>query len=333
MAEKLQREVATELLSAAPQQLQIDLAVAHPASSASEGGSVATRRLMKRNIRTRPETPRVAEVPVEEEKDDMAVLLLQQLLRGATRSHLMMKGKEKSLDLVTMLRAAEQLRDVHPSRQQSALDQQIAYEATEALMASAQGAAIAEVLDELAKEQRRMEEVQRVSELVSLAVRERRLREAQESGTRQAEEMLRERQNIVFRKAISIHNQTVDSYLQAIFEKAGAANALEEALVEVCTNSAYLAETVDELQEYTEKADAIVEGLVRGFLMPRLANQCRLREVQLEAHKHRVASRAAVEEIATRALCCLPNQLHNVPVGGSTELQPSGDSHYNQDNS
>lgn len=73
-----------------------------------------------------------------------------------------------------------------------------------------------------------MEEVQRISALANLAVRERRLREAQEAGTRQAEEMLRERENEAFRNAMGLHNQTIDSYLQAIIEKAGSANAYEE---------------------------------------------------------------------------------------------------------
>lgn len=73
-----------------------------------------------------------------------------------------------------------------------------------------------------------MEEVQRISALAQLAIRERRLREAQECGTRQAEEMLRERHSQAFRNAMSIHNQTIDSYLQAIIEKAGSRNAQGE---------------------------------------------------------------------------------------------------------
>ena len=83
-----------------------------------------------------------------------------------------------------------------------------------------------------------MEEVQRISALANLAVRERRLREAQESGTRQAEEMLRERENRLFQNAMGINNQTIDSYLQAIIEKAGAGNAQEEVkmkLIETAT--------------------------------------------------------------------------------------------------
>lgn len=75
----------------------------------------------------------------------MAVLLLQQLLRGATRRHIMLEGKEKNLDLVTMLRAAEQLQDVPMEQQQDAVDRQTALEAAEVLISCAQGVAIAEV--------------------------------------------------------------------------------------------------------------------------------------------------------------------------------------------
>lgn len=88
---------------------------------------------------------RVPQVPIEEECDGLGVLLLQQLLRAATRRHLMLRGKEKSLDLVNMLRAAEQLQDVPPWQQREAVEHQTALEAAEVLMASAQGAAVAEV--------------------------------------------------------------------------------------------------------------------------------------------------------------------------------------------
>lgn len=310
-AATLQREVAAELLTGTSLQLQIDLAAAPPAFSASEGSSVAARRLVKRAVRTRPETPRVPEVPMEEELDAKAVLLLQQLLRAATRRHLMFKGKEKNLDLVNMLRAAEQLQDVPPRQQADAVDEQTALEAAEVLMASAQGMAIAEMLDELAKEQRRMEEVQRISALAHLAVRERRLREAQESGTRQAEEMLRERENLAFQNAMGINNQTIDSYLQAIIEKAGAGNAQEEALLEVCLHSEHLGSVVDDLQEGQEEPQIIVGELVRGLLMPSLASQCQRRDEQIEDHKFRVAARLAVEETVVGALGDGALKVHN----------------------
>ncbi|KAL8435339.1 hypothetical protein Efla_006969 [Eimeria flavescens] len=307
----LQKEVAAELLTGTSLQLQIDFAAAPTSHSVCEGRSVASRRHIKRNIRARPETPRVEEVSIEEEQEVMAVLLLQQLLRGAARRQAMIRGKEKSLDLVNMLRAAEQLEDLPPRQQQEAVDRQTALESAELLLASAQGAAIAEVLDELAKEQRRMEEVQRISALAHLAMRERRLREAQELGTRQAEEMLRERENEAFRNAMRIHNQTVDSYLQAIIEKAGARHAKEEALEELRMQAKHLADVVDELEEQCEAPTTVVGGLIRGFLLPRLENQCRQRDDQLEAHKFHVASRLAVEDAVSSALSGLVQLAEN----------------------
>lgn len=57
----------------------------------------------------------------------------------------MQRGKEKSLDLVNMLRASEQLRDISPRQQREAVARQTAMELAEVLMLSAQGAAIAKV--------------------------------------------------------------------------------------------------------------------------------------------------------------------------------------------
>ncbi|KAL8433016.1 hypothetical protein ACSSS7_004177 [Eimeria intestinalis] len=235
----------------------------------------------------------------------MAVLLLQQMLRGAARRKMMAEGKEKSLDLVNMLRAAEQLQDVPPKQQQEA------------------------VLDELAKQQRRMEEVQRISALAHLALRERRLREAQEAGTRQAEEMLRERENEAFCSAMRIHNQTVDSYLQAIIEKAGARNAQGEALLEVRVHAEHLAEAVDKLQLQNEQPRTVVGGLVKSFLIPRLANQCKERDEQVEADKYRVASRLAIEDsgyVKGNSTGDIAGEAHHQQKG--TEVLPQQTSQY-----
>ncbi|KAL8271116.1 hypothetical protein Esti_004970 [Eimeria stiedai] len=319
-AAALQKEVAAELLTGTSLELQIDLAAAPSTQSASVAGSVAARRLIKRNMRARPETPRVDEVSAEEEQEFMAVLLLQQMLRGAARRKLMADGKEKSRDLVNMLRAAEQLEDVPPRQQQDAVDQQTALESEELLLTSAQGCCHAQVLDELAKEQRRTEEVQRISALVHLAFRERRLREAQEAGTRQAEEVLRERENAAFRSAMCIHNQTVDSYLQAIIEKAGARNAQGEALLEARLHAEHLAEVVDMLQEQNEPPRTVIGGLVKNFLMPQLANQCKERDDQVEAQKYRVASRFAVENSVYSALSALVSRTETGPNSAASPL-------------
>ncbi|KAL8453613.1 hypothetical protein Emed_000748 [Eimeria media] len=262
-AAALQKEVAAELLTGASIQLQIDLAAAPSSQSASEGGSVAARRLIKRNLRARPETPRVDEVTAEEEQELMAVLLLQQMLRGAARRKLMAEGKEKSLDLVNMLRAAEQLQDIPPEQQQDAVDQHTALETEELVLASAQGAAIAEATHPHGNS---------ILEVTSMA-----------NGCYRA-----------------------------------------QALLEVRLHAEHVADVVDKLQEQDEPPRTVIGGLVKGFLMPRLATQCKERNEQVEAHKYRVASRLAIEDSVGSALSALAS-LREPGANASSKLL--GDPH------
>merc|ERR1719440_2627867 len=73
---------------------------------AAAGGGL--KKFHMRNILERPETPRVKEdVLPEEEEQEAAVLLLQRILRGRAYQNRMFEGKEKRLDLINELRAAE----------------------------------------------------------------------------------------------------------------------------------------------------------------------------------------------------------------------------------
>merc|ERR1719446_1328697 len=74
----------------------------------SEAGGDDRRKKVVRAIFERPETPRVKEdVLPEEEQQQAAVLMLQRILRGRSRQNVMFEGKEKRLDLINELRAAE----------------------------------------------------------------------------------------------------------------------------------------------------------------------------------------------------------------------------------
>ncbi|CAE7947719.1 Cfap91 [Symbiodinium sp. KB8] len=65
-----------------------------------------------RNILDRPDSPRDKnDVLPEEEEQESAVLLLQRIIRGRAYQNLMFEGKEKRLDLINELRAAERFAD------------------------------------------------------------------------------------------------------------------------------------------------------------------------------------------------------------------------------
>jgi len=55
--------------------------------------------------------------------------------------------------------------------------------------------------------------------MVRLAEDDRRKREAQESGRRQAEQVLRQREDVLYQELMRVHQGSVDSYLQNIITK------------------------------------------------------------------------------------------------------------------
>ena len=74
-------------------------------------------------------------------------------------------------------------------------------------------------MDNLSKELVRLKQERRIDNMVRIAEDVRRQREAEESGRRQAEQILRDREDVLYQELMSVHQGSVDSYLQNIFEK------------------------------------------------------------------------------------------------------------------
>ena len=88
-------------------------------------------------------------------------------------------------------------------------------------------------LDLLTKELVRLQEERRVAAYVMLAERQRRTREAEESGRRQREERIRRTEDEMFKQMMRVHQGTVDTYLEDIILKSLEKTADEEARKEV----------------------------------------------------------------------------------------------------
>ena len=82
-----------------------------------------------------------------------------------------------------------------------------------------QGTIISETFDRLSKELLRFKQERRIAAMVRLAGNDRRKREAEESGRRQAEEILRSREDLLYEQTMNVHHGTIDSYLQGILSK------------------------------------------------------------------------------------------------------------------
>lgn len=71
-------------------------------------------------------------------------------------------------------------------------------------------------IDFLNKELIRLQEERRIAAFVMLADRQRRMREAEESGLRQREERLRRTEDEIFKQMMRVHQGSVDTYLEDV---------------------------------------------------------------------------------------------------------------------
>lgn len=254
-----------------------------------------------RNIIDRPDSPRLKEdVLPEEEEQETAVLLLQRIIRGRAYQNQMFEGKETRLDLINELRAAERYAETATTVEEKRYIDQLYEKAFEGALESAQGSVISQTLDQLSKELLRFQEERRIAAMVKLAERDRQYRQAQESGRRQAEERLREREDEMFRQIMGVHQGTVDSYLEDVLTDTVEQAAQSRALTEARLKAAKINQVVDRLEATAEEPDVVVRELVHSFQLPHVQREVAKRRVAVENKRFAEAARGALDETYKR---------------------------------
>jgi len=265
-------------------------------STATAGGM---KKIHVRNILgiDRPETPRMKDdVLPEEEEQEAAVLLLQRIIRGRAYQNLMFEGKEKRLDLINELRAAERFAETATTVEEKRYVDQIKEKAFEGVLESIQGSVISQTLDQLSKELLRFQQERRIAAMVKLAEKDRQLRQAQESGRRQAEERLREREDEMFRQIMGVHQGTVDSYLEEVLTNTVEQAAQSRALTEARLKAAKINQVVDTLEASVQEPEVVVRELVHSFNLPHVQHEVVKRRIAVENKRFSEAARGALDE-------------------------------------
>ena len=166
----------------------------------------------------RPESPTFSQKVLlpEQEEREIAILMVQRWLRGRANQKVMFDGKEKRLDLINELRLVESWKDAgeEDGDANDAFEQLQEKALREGILEGVEGAVLSRTLDTLLKELVRFQEEKHIAVIVKFAERHRRLRQASESGRRQAEERLRDRADEMFRQMMDVHQAPVDPYLQ-----------------------------------------------------------------------------------------------------------------------
>ncbi|XP_036602131.1 cilia- and flagella-associated protein 91 [Trichosurus vulpecula] len=254
-------------------------------------------------------TPTLDMCSSEEEEIEMAVVYLQKLLRGRVIQNMMYEGKEKRLELINELRTSHWLQEddrlvkklekqvtLALQRQRNLHEEKMAM--IEDHLGGLEGKVLADMFDFLSKELIRLQEERRIHAFAMLAERQRRIREAEESGRRQVEQRRQREEDQIFKEVIKIHQSTVTSYLEDIILNTEESTAEEQAREEIQK----MAEEINDLAYEIEnrrthlQSEEIVAELVYSFLIPEVQKRFVKEKVRNLQRKHILAAHQIIHE-------------------------------------
>eukprot|EP00118_Oscarella_pearsei_P014101 m.118722 g.118722 ORF g.118722 m.118722 type:complete len:761 (+) comp37662_c0_seq8:17-2299(+) len=274
----------------------------------------------------RPPTPRITTPPPEAEAIDQSVVLLQQLIRGRAIQNKMFEGKQRRLELIRELRSTHALQAAGQREKEAMKYSTLTLQENGQRMSDKEGsvdkvvedlagAQLGQTLDYLGKELVRLQEERRVHAFAMLAERQRKLREAEESGLRQVEERRRRTEDEIFRQLVKVHQSTVDTYLEDIILSSVDKTADQQARSEVRKKAEKINEVAHLLESQRTKlqSEEMVSELVHTFLLPEVEKQTMREKVKRQQRKHIVAAHRVIHETAEEVIAS-----HKVPPRSSS---------------
>jgi len=137
--------------------------------------------------------------------------------------------------------------------------------------------------------------------MVRLAEDVRRKREAEESGRRQAEQVLRDREDVLYQELMGVHQGSVDSYLQTIFHNTIDRTTSFQALQEAKLKAQTLNKFIDKVESKKNNPEVLIKDLVSSFLIPDVQRKQVQKAVQDEEKKFLEAARKTIQSAVANA--------------------------------
>uniref|UniRef100_A0A8C2QGN4 Cilia- and flagella-associated protein 91 n=2 Tax=Cricetulus griseus TaxID=10029 RepID=A0A8C2QGN4_CRIGR len=262
-------------------------------------------RFLQKNPLPKPRlpTPTLEMSSYEEGEIEMAVIYLQKLLRGRVVQNMMFEGKEKRLELILELRTSHALQEddklvkkaekqvtLALQRQRNLHEEKVSV--IENHLGDLEGRVLADMFDFLSKELVRLQEERRIHAFAMLAERQRRMREAEESGRRQVEQRRIQQEDQIFMEVIKVHQSTVTSYLEDIILNTEESTAEEQARAEIEKIADEINDIAYEMENRRTylQSEEIVAELVYSFLIPEVQKDFVKEKVRNAQRKHILAA-------------------------------------------
>jgi hypothetical protein len=234
------------------------------------------------DIKLKENKEKKVEQKVEEVNIAEEIILLQRLLKGRKEQNSMYQGKFKRTELIKELRAADYWKSAGASEEENIILDNYVDKLTNGVIDAIQGNSISQNLDYLSKEVTRINQEKMINAVVNKAEDIRRKREAEEMGKRQAENLLRKRQDIMYKDILDTNQSTMDSYINSLLSANVNKVSKKQVMREIEIKAKKLNTIVDKIESQFIKDDITVKDLVSSFIIPRI-NQNKVEDkVELE---------------------------------------------------
>merc|ERR1719502_927270 len=254
------------------------------------------RRYHKPPPLERPDTPRVGgedEGFGDPAEVEVAVILLQRLLRGRMVQNMVYDAKEKRRELIEELRSVEQLEGTQAEWEEARAEAAKAQHEQAALDSSVgllEGDMVGRSLDYLSKELVHRDEESRLRAIMEQAEEMREQRESAETAMRQSEEAQRGIDDQVYLQLHECHQRGVDNYLDVLVQNVMEDSAEERALSDVKTKTEKLDAVVGELESKYDSTDSVMQDLVAHFLLPEVEREEKRWHIREKENKYKKAA-------------------------------------------
>eukprot|EP00750_Incisomonas_marina_P007997 INCI15140.1.p1 GENE.INCI15140.1~~INCI15140.1.p1 ORF type:complete len:674 (-),score=163.36 INCI15140.1:69-2090(-) len=270
-----------------------------------DGDAVPTW-LKKRSKVQRPATPSITPAPDNSEAN--AIVLLQRLLRGRAVQNMMFEGRNRRRELLKELRFEEAEQRMEEERARQQMEEEAARDLEGAVQSAKDkivGEVVSSTLNMLANHKVNAAVESQADKLAAKAQRERNDREAEESGRRQAEEMLRQRHDEMYRQLMSVHHQTVDTFVDELLDGVTESTAAETALLQITGGlpAALQLDSGSGNAGGSEGADdsEVIRDLVSSMVLPQVEREMVRQQVAAEERKYVDAASDSVQRVVTDA--------------------------------
>lgn len=251
----------------------------------------------------RPPTPEISVPDKNDEERDLAIIYLQKILRGKAIQNMMYDGKQEKIVLIKEVASTHALQVVDQANTKLFKQKVMGMQRTRHLNMQAddlvdealqgmEGEAVSDMMDFLSKELIRLQEERRIHAFAMLAERQRRMREAEESGLRQVEERRRREDDEIFKQMLKAQQDCVDTYLEDCIMNTQEELADNQARGEIQEKANKINDVAYELENKRTNVESedIVAELVHGFLIPETQKEVHRNQVKAKQEPHLMAA-------------------------------------------